>query len=314
MWKRALDRAGVSERRLRRDYTDQRRQVRRYRTAEYAAARLLLPAALLPHVVAAVAFMHDTDDRIDRGAPQERAAALAEWDALVRKAFDEGDSGLPALRCLVHTAAQHPDVRAYVDQFLQGCEREVAWRSIADDEELGEYVREYCLPALMLTACLLAPADASARAAFVDGCHRLIRAMQRIDFLEDLPEDVRAGRPGIPADAVARHGADLSRPGAGLGRLVEEQADRAATDLAAAGPLADVVDPVYRPFFQALVGVQHLRLNAVRRAGASLATRSSGPPAPAAAALLLRETAARARQAVRTGSDASPPYPKPANS
>ncbi|MGA5192865.1 squalene/phytoene synthase family protein [Streptomyces exfoliatus] len=296
MWKRTLDRAGVGEPRLRRDYTRQRRAVRRYRTAEYAAARLLLPAALLPHVVAAVSFMHDTDDRIDRGTPDERVTALAQWDVLVRKAFAEGRSGLPVLRCLVRTAECHPDVRTYVDEFLRGCEREVAWRTITDDEELEQYVREYSLPALMLTACLLAPADAPARAVFTNGCHRLIRAMQRIDFLEDLSEDVRAGRPGVPADAVARHGADLTRPGAALGRLVGEQADRAAGDLAAAAPLSGVVDPSYRPFLRALVGVQRLRLDAVRRVGASLATRSSGPSASAAAVLLLRETAARTRR------------------
>ncbi|MFI8827883.1 squalene/phytoene synthase family protein [Streptomyces sp. NPDC053431] len=302
MWKRALDRAGVKEPRLRADYTEQRRAVRRFATAEYAAARLLLPAALLPHVVAAVAFMHDTDDRIDRGTPDQRAVALAEWDRLVRKAFADGDSELPVLRCLVRTAERHPDVRAYVAEFLRGCEHEIAWRVLADDAELERYVRDYSLPALMLTACLLAPAEASERAAFTDACHRLIRAMQRFDFLEDLAEDVRAGRPGVPADAVARHGADLTRPGAALDRLVEEQAGRAAADLTAAAPLTDAVEPAYRPFVRALVGVQWLRLTAVRRAGAALAVRGSGPSAPAAAVLLLRETAARARRTPRGGS------------
>ncbi|MEV5968984.1 squalene/phytoene synthase family protein [Streptomyces sp. NPDC051921] len=302
MGKRALDRAGVREPRLRRDYAQQQRAVRRYRPAEYAAARLLLPAGLLPHVMAAASFMHDTDDRIDHGAEDERAAALAEWDGLVRKAFAEGDSGLPVLRCLVHTAERHPEVRAHVEEFLRGCEREVAWRTLADEEELERYVREYSLPGLMLTACLIAPGDVSAREAFTDGCHRLIRGMQRVDFLEDLSEDVRAGRPGVPADAVARHGADLTLPGAALGRLVEEQAGRAAEDLAAAAPLAGFVDRAYRPFVRALVGVQRLRLDAVRRAGASLATRSSGPPATAAAVLLLRETAARTRRVPRAGS------------
>ncbi|MFB7233741.1 squalene/phytoene synthase family protein [Streptomyces sp. NPDC056269] len=295
MWKRALDRAGVREPRLRRDYTEQRTAVRRFAAAEYAAARILLPAELLPHVVAAVAFMHDTDDRIDRGTPEDRAAALADWDGLVRKALADGDSDLPVLRCLARTAACHPDVRGHVDEFLRGCEREVAWRTIADDEELREYVREYSLPALMLTACLLAPEDAPQRTAFAEGCHLLIRAMQRIDFLEDLSEDVRAGRHGVCADAVARHGADLTRPDPALGRLVEEQADRAAADLTAATPLPTLVTPAYRPFVRALVGVQRLRLDAVRRAGASLATRPSGPSAPAAALLLLKEYARRIR-------------------
>ncbi|MEU9853567.1 squalene/phytoene synthase family protein [Streptomyces sp. NPDC047974] len=303
MWKRALDRAGVRPPRLRQDYTEQRRAVRRFATAEYAAARLLLPAAVLPHVVAAVAFMHDTDDRIDRGTPDDRAAALAEWDGLVRKALAGGDSPLPVLRCLVHTAGRHPDVRTHVEEFLQGCEREVAWRTIADDRELDRYVREYSLPALMLTACLLAPEDTATRAAFTEGCHRLIRAMQRIDFLEDLAEDVRAGRHGIPTDAVTRHGADLTRPGPALGRLVEEQAGRAAADLTAAVPLPTLVTSAHRPFIRALVGVQHLRLDAVRRAGASLATCPSGPSAPAAALLLLKEAARRSFSFLTPGRD-----------
>ncbi|MFF5974501.1 squalene/phytoene synthase family protein [Streptomyces sp. NPDC012769] len=299
MWKRALGRAGIGEPRLRRDYTEQRRAVRRFAPAEYAAARLLLPAGLLPHVVAAVAFMHETDDRIDRGPRDERAAALAEWDGLVRKAFADGDSELSVLRCLTRTAERHPDVRGHVEEFLRGCAREVAWRTIADDEELDRYVREYSLPALMLTACLLAPAEPSAREAFTARCHVLIRAMQRFDFLEDLAEDVRAGRPGVPADAVARHGADLTRPGPALGRLVEEQADRAAADLVAAAPLVGTVAPAYRPFVRALTGVQRLRLDAVRRAGPALATRPSGPPALRAGALLLAETA-RARLGPRS--------------
>ncbi|WP_328941379.1 squalene/phytoene synthase family protein [Streptomyces sp. NBC_00250] len=301
MWKRALDRAGVGEPRLRRDYTAQRRAVRSFATAEYAAARLLLPAALVPHVVAAVAFMHDTDDRIDRGTPDERAAALTEWDGLVRKALADGDSALPVLRCLVRTVERHPDVRTYVEAFLRGCEREVMWRSIADEEELERYVEEYSLPALMLTACLLAPAETSAREAFTGGCHRLIRGMQRIDFLEDLSEDLRVGRTGVPADAVARHGADLTRPDAALGRLVQEQADLADIDLTAAVSLPGLAAPSYRPFIRALVGVQRLRLDAVRHAGASLATRTSGPAAPASAALLLRETASRTRRTSRAG-------------
>ncbi|MFI8520437.1 squalene/phytoene synthase family protein [Streptomyces sp. NPDC085481] len=296
MWKRALTEAGVSDPGLRRDYTEQRRAVRRFARAEYGAARLLLPGGLLPHVVAAVAFMHETDDRIDRGDRAARAAALAEWDGLVRKAFVDGDAGLPVLRCLVHTAERHPAVRACTEEFLHGAAREVEWRAFADEEEFGRYVREYSLPALMLTACLIAPADAADAALFTDGCHRLILAMQRLDFLEDLAEDVREGRHGLTTDAVARHGAELDRPGPALGRLVEEQADRAAGALAEAGPLEGAVDPVHRPFVRALVGVQRC-LDAVRRAGASLAARPSGPPALGTAALLLRETAARRRAA-----------------
>ncbi|MFG2332363.1 squalene/phytoene synthase family protein [Streptomyces sp. NPDC048604] len=294
MWKRALDRAGAFDARLRRDFTEQRRAVRRFKPAEYAATRLLLPKALLPHVVAAVAFMHETDNRVDSGSRHDRVAAQGEWDGLVRKALDGADTELPVLRCLAHTAERHPALRGHVEEFLRGCEREAEWRAFADDEELAWYVREYSLPALMLTACLISPEEPARRAAYADACHRLIAGMQRLDFLEDLSEDVRDGRPGIPADAVARHGADLTRPDAALGRLVAEQAARAAAELPDTDAFEAAVDPEYRPFVRALVGVQRLRLDAVRSAGASLATRASGPAPLAAAALLFREWRRRA--------------------
>ncbi|WP_418955289.1 squalene/phytoene synthase family protein [Streptomyces tritici] len=293
MWNRVLDRAGVPDPGLRRDYTLQRRAVRRYRPAEYTAARLLLPAALLPDVVAAVAFMHETDDRVDRGARDERAAALAAWDGHVRKALDGGDAELPVLRCLVRTVERTPALRAHVEEFLRGAEREAEWRGVADEDDFAAYVRAYSLPGLMLTACLLAPADPVRRAAFTDGCHRIIAGMQRLDFLEDLSEDLREGRPGVPADALARHGAEPSRPDAALGRVVAEQADRAAAELAGGEGVEAAVDDAFRPFVRALLGVQRLRLDAVRRAGASLAVRTSGPAPAAAAALLLREWRAR---------------------
>lgn len=56
-WSRTLDEAGVSDPLLRRDYTEQRRLVARFARAEYMAVRLLLPAAVVPDVIAATAFM-----------------------------------------------------------------------------------------------------------------------------------------------------------------------------------------------------------------------------------------------------------------
>src|SRR4051812_34652965 len=57
-WNQSLDAAGVRGPRLRRDYGVQRRSVSRFRRTSYLAARVLLPGPMLPHVVAATAFMH----------------------------------------------------------------------------------------------------------------------------------------------------------------------------------------------------------------------------------------------------------------
>ncbi|MEU7281531.1 squalene/phytoene synthase family protein [Streptomyces sp. NPDC045431] len=305
MWGRVLRQAGIAEPSLRRDYALQRRVVARFARAEYLAVRLLLPPALQPDVVAAVAFMHETDDRVDRGEAAERSAALVEWTGLVEKACTTGDSDLPVLRVLAHTVERHPDMRARVGDFLDGAAWEVAWEEFATEAEFDRYVTGYSLPAFMLLAGFLAPSGSPASEDFTHCCERLISAMQRLDFLEDLAEDLRAGRLGIPMEAL--DGCGVSRADLLPGRprspavtcLVRTQADVAAAALHAAMPLEHGVRPAGRPFVRALIGVQRLRLEAVRSVGAGLIERSSGPSALGSLGLLARETAARRRHRSR---------------
>lgn len=304
MWGRAVRRAGIAEPQLRRDYRTQRRVVARFARAEYLAVRLLLPAALQPDVVAAVAFMHETDDRVDQGGRTERAAALAEWTALVEKACATGTADLPVLRALAHTAERHPDMRARVGAFLDGAALEVAWEEFATEADFDRYVTAYSLPALMLTAGFLAPPASPGPDEFTRCCERLISGMQRLDFLEDLASDLRTGRLGIPVEALEGCGisrADLlpGRPQSpAVNRLVQTQADAAATALESAGPLERTVSPANQPFVRALIGVQQHRLEAVRAAGAGLVERSSGPSMVHSLGLLARETVARRRQSI----------------
>ncbi|KMS71851.1 hypothetical protein ACM01_25935 [Streptomyces viridochromogenes] len=301
MWGRVLRQAGIADPSLRRDYALQRRVVARFARAEYLAVRLLLPTALQPDVVAAVAFMHETDNRVDRGGAAERSAALAEWAERVEKACTTGDADLPVLRVLAHTAERHPGMRARVGDFLDGAVLEVAWEEFATEAEFDRYVTGYSLPALMLTAGLLAPAGSPGPDEFISCCERLISAMQRLDFLEDLASDLRTGRLGIPVEAledcdVSR--ADLlpDRPQSpAVNRLIQTQADAAATALESARPLEHTVSPANKPFVRALIGVQQFRLEAVRAVGAGLIERPSGPSAVGSLCLLARETAARWR-------------------
>ncbi|MFE6287826.1 squalene/phytoene synthase family protein [Streptomyces sp. NPDC057877] len=292
MWGRVLRQAGVVDPSLRRDYALQRWVVARFARAEYLAVRLLLPMALQPDVVAAVAFMHETDDRVDQGGAADRSAAPAKWAVLVEKARTTGTSDLPVLRALAHTAERHPDTWARVGDFLNGAALEVAWEEFATEADFDRYVTGYSLPALMLTAGLLAPTGPPGSDEFISYCERLISAMQRLDFLEDLASDLRTGRLGIPPEALEACGisrADL-RPGRprspAVDRLIRTQADAAAAALASARPLEHTVSPASEPFVRALIGVQQYRLEAVRAAGAGLTERSSRPSAVGSLGLL----------------------------
>ncbi|WP_030207534.1 squalene/phytoene synthase family protein [Streptomyces bikiniensis] len=299
MWKRVLDRADIRDPDARRGYTAQRRAVRRFAPAEYAAARLLLPAPLQPDVVVLVAFMHETDDRIDRGDPPEREEALRRWRALTDEALATGTPPHPVLQALAWAVRRRPVLRGRVRAFLDGAVQEVAWERFGTEAEVERYAEGYSLPALMLSMGLLVPEGDAAAAGFERACLALITAMQRLDFLEDLAQDVREGRVGVSDEALARHGLTLRdlHPGTPhpdrVARLVTDQADIATASLGAAQSLTGLAAGEHRPFLRAVLRVQELRSAAVRKAGPSLVARPCGPSPAGCGAVLLRELARR---------------------
>ncbi|MFF9016838.1 phytoene/squalene synthase family protein [Streptomyces sp. NPDC014870] len=297
-WGRCLTGAGITGAEARRDHDHQREVVARFAPAEYVAVRLLLPAALVPDVVAAVSYMHVTDDRIDQGgSPAERRAAWERWAASSREALTTGRSEQAVLRALSRSAERHPRLPARVEEFLSGARAEVEWERFTAEAEVDRYVDDYAMPAFMLTAGLL-PRPATTEPEFVRACRLLIEAMQRLDWLEDLGEDLRSGRIGIPLDTLATHGMDLESLAVGefdavsLARLLQDQAAKAEDRLLAARGLASLVEPEVRPFVRALLRVQGLRLQAVRRSGVALLDAPAKVPKAKALRVLVGETLA----------------------
>ncbi|MFD7613075.1 squalene/phytoene synthase family protein [Streptomyces sp. NPDC059828] len=291
-WSSTLDQAGITESRLRRDYTDQRRLVARFARAEYVAVRLLLPASLIPDVIAATAFMHHTDNLIDQGPLVERLASLVHWDRQVRAALDTGSAGEPVLRALLHAAERRPQLRAHAQDFLAGAPAEVQWEGFEDEDAFQHYVDAYSHPAFMVIACLIEPP--SAQDAYAGACRTFIEASQRLDFLEDLAEDLSGGRLGIPQTALAQCG--LSRAGLDqepaphrVRELVEHQVAWARPRFAASRHLIELVEPPNKPFMRALVSLQELRLRMVETAGPALLRKSPRTPVAGALRLLAGE-------------------------
>lgn len=126
-WNRTLDAAGVHEPALRADYTAQRRAISRYRPEAYLAVRLLVPAALVPHVVVATAFMHRNDDVLDsEDGSADRGVRRAEYGKFAADVLDALAGGTPAgreaqlLRALAHTASVRPELREAVEELRSG--------------------------------------------------------------------------------------------------------------------------------------------------------------------------------------------------
>ncbi|MEV0598198.1 squalene/phytoene synthase family protein [Streptomyces sp. NPDC050315] len=295
-WSTALTEAGISNPSLRQDYEAQRRLVRRFKVQEFLAVRLLLPPRLQPSVIAAVAFMHETDRRIDVGEMATRRNTLHSWGQQVREAMEHGTSEQPTLRALADTTQRHPQLSTYVQNFLDGARLEADWTGFEAESDFQAYVDTYSYPAFMLTASLVAPTAPAKRAeAFERGCRTLIEAMQRTDFLADLSEDAAQGRIGIPRTELAHFGLevdDLLHPSStsapALEQLVQAQARTIGAGLSACRNLPDLVTVEHQPFLRAFIRVQELQLEDVQRKGGKLLHEEAGALKPAALKVLLR--------------------------
>ncbi|MCH5676828.1 squalene/phytoene synthase family protein [Streptomyces gilvus] len=280
-WNESLDAAGIREPGLRRDYGAQRESVARFRRAAYLAARLLLPRAVLPHVVAATAVMHHGDNLLDTGPKPQRVAAWASWDQEVRKALDSGVSGDPLIRTLLHTTAAYPRLREVVEEYLSTATAELEFAGFATEADYQAYVDAYSLPAFMLVASLLGPDDDAGH--FRAGCRIFIDGSQRLDFVNDLAEDLAEGRLGIPTQTLERFSVtekDLAdrHQSPGVRELVKHQIEMARASLLAAKSLPALTANPNGVLMEAVVNIELLTANAALARGAQLLHSSASPP------------------------------------
>ncbi|MFJ2827671.1 squalene/phytoene synthase family protein [Streptomyces sp. NPDC087263] len=280
-WQRSLTAAGVREPQLRNDYDHGRRLVSRFRRSSYLAARLLLPPSVLPHVVAATAVMHHGDNLLDTGPKPQRIAAWASWELRVRKALETGVADDPLIRTLLHTVAAYPRLREVVEEYLSTAGAELEFTGFVSEADYQAYVDAYSLPAFMLVAVLLGPEDVDGR--YRAMCRTLIDGSQRLDFVNDLAEDVAEGRPGIPAQTLASFSvtvADLvaGHEPPGLRLLVEHEVSAARAALKAARELPFQVSAPGHALLNAFVEIELLTADAALARGAALLHGSASPP------------------------------------
>ena len=300
-WNRALDAAGIDEAGLREDYSRQREQARAFKREIVIAADLLLPARIVPHTLAAIAFMHRTDDLIDSGPVEGRQDVYKRWDNEVLDALADGESANPQLRPLLHTVAAYPVVGDRVRGYLASAEKDLHFTGFATDADYQEYVDGYSLPAFMLIATLLGP-DRD-QEAYRAACRVYIEAIQRLDFVNDLAQDLADGRLTIPEETLKQHGvtrADLEQA-RGLRTvyaLISDQLDRVEQGLGGSGAVLDLVPPAHRAMFRCMIRLDELTVAAARRDIPALLRRSASPGKPAALRVLVTEYL-RARHARR---------------
>ncbi|AYN41609.1 phytoene/squalene synthetase [Streptomyces dangxiongensis] len=280
-WKESLSAAGIREPELRRDYDAQRQLVSRFRRTSYLAARMLLPRSMLPHVVAVTAVMHHGDNLLDTGERALRVARWASWEQQVRRVLETGVGGDPLLRTLAHTMSTCPRVGRSVEEYLSTATAELDFTGFVDEADYQAYVDAYSLPAFMLIGALLGPeADDGPYRAM---CRAFIDGSQRLDFVNDIAEDVREGRLGISAKTLKCFSVELEdlaagRDTPGVRDLVGHQVREACTALRTARELPALTPAAHRPLIGALVEVELLTADAVLARGAKLLRGSARPP------------------------------------
>ncbi|ASQ92290.1 squalene/phytoene synthase family protein [Streptomyces sp. 11-1-2] len=297
LWGRALDAAGISDPRLREDYTHQRKVVAGYRRSSYLAARLLLPPPLLPHLIAATAFMHRTDTLLDSGPAEERAGAFADWVKEVREGLAGGGSEHAAVRPLLHTVSAHPGLRDRVEDFLDAAPLELEFTGFATEADYQRYVDAYALPAFMLIAGLIAGEDTAAEdtaAGYREACRVYIDGSQRLDFVNDLSEDLADGRLNLVRETLDAHGVtrvDLenARDTAGTRSLLAHLLGQARQSLSTSRSLVGLAPPEGRPLFRAMIEIEQLTATAAAAKGPGVLRAPARPPLSTTARVLLRE-------------------------
>ncbi|MEU8972327.1 squalene/phytoene synthase family protein [Streptomyces monashensis] len=280
-WTKSLDAAGVRDPGLRADYDRQRQLVRRFRRSAYMAARLLLPPPLLVHVVAATAVMHHGDNLLDTGPLPQRETAWASWERQVHEALRTRTSDNPLLRAFAHTVSAHPRLGGIVETYLTTATAELHFTGFTTEADFQAYVDAYSYPAFMLVAGLLAPEGDDLR--YRTACRTFIEGSQRLDFVNDLAEDVREGHVGVPVETMERFGVTADSLAAGVGGpplrdLVTEQVTTARTALLAARELSALTGADGRRLAGALVEIELLTAKAVLARGAGVLHGSANPP------------------------------------
>ncbi|BFV60987.1 hypothetical protein KCMC57_up60910 [Kitasatospora sp. CMC57] len=291
-WERALDAAGVHDTGLRADYGRQRQQVAEYKREVALAVGLLLPDSMLPHVIAAAAFMHRTDSLLDSGPSADRRRASSDWEREVSEGLATGRSDHPEIRPLLNSTEAHPVLRDRVRDYLAAAATDLDFAGFATEDDYQRYVDDYSLPAFMVVATLLGPDGDQTE--YRAACRTFIEASQRLDFVNDLAEDLADGRLTIPVQTLAAYGVtrthlEQARSVPAVLALLTDQLDRVDRALTAGRAVVGLVPARHRPMVRCIVGVDELTSAAARSAGGTLLRRPASPAKLAALRLLGRE-------------------------
>ncbi len=183
---------------------DRCRAIARAEARNFYYGFVLLPPAKRAGIYAAYAFSRRADDSVDEGGSDARrtaavAALRAELDACVAGAPPAGD---PVLVALSDTIARFAIPRAHLDALIDGVEMDIAVDRYADFPALKAYCDRVAGAVGLVSLHIFGFRDPEAPVHAAD----LGVALQIVNIMRDVAEDVARDRIYLPADEMAAHG------------------------------------------------------------------------------------------------------------
>lgn len=196
------------------------------------------------------AFCRTTDDLADQSAPQPAGQVekqLTQWLLLTRKAYKEGDAGIPWLDELMTVSANREVPFRLVSDLVTGVRMDIGEVALPSVKALHRYAHRVASVVGMWLCHLFDVHEAATlrRAA------ALGRAMQTTNILRDVGEDLRRQRIYLPAELMKRFGVtqeDLHAMASGAQPIMESYK-------ALIEDLMERADADYRYAFRGLAGV-----------------------------------------------------------
>lgn len=250
---------------------DVRAAARRARLENFPVASLLFPRALRPRIAAVYAVARLVDEAGD-SAPGDRTAVLDLLEAELRRL---PDADVPVLQALAPLVRDGLPVEPFLD-LVAANRLDQRVSRYATRADLRAYCRLSAEPVGRLVLHLLDLVTAE-RVAWSD---EVCAGLQVAEHLQDVGEDLAAGRVYLPAEDLDRHGVDaavLERVVVGtasaeererVGSLLADDVAWARSLLDAGRPLVRTVPGRSRLAVAGFVAGGHAALDAVVAAGA----------------------------------------------
>jgi squalene synthase HpnC len=195
----------------------------------FPVALRLLRAPVRADLLAIYDFARLTDELGDQ-YPGDRLAALDWLERDLDALAPGGQAGHPVVAALAGPIARHPIDVGWFRDLIEANRRDQRKHRYATFDELLDYCRYSADPVGRLVLAVFDVDDPALTRLSDDVCSGL----QVVEHLQDVGEDLAAGRVYLPQDDLARFGCtddDLRRPAAGepLRSLIEFEAGRATT-------------------------------------------------------------------------------------